>query len=306
VIDALAAIAEFNRILRRVLPANINLSLIGRAGAPYVVADRSHLEQVVMNLCVNAADAMPDGGRISVTLDRETVTDAYATAHAWARPGEYVTIAVADTGSGIAAELLPHIFEPFFTTKEIGKGTGLGLATVYGIVQRYDGLIDVQSEVGRGTTFRIFLPAHETSPADDEQAERVAGAPGRNELILVAEDEPLVRDLAVSQLERAGYRVLQATDGESAVRLFEAHAEDIRLAFLDVMMPRGDGRFVRQAIRARRPTVPILFATGYAELERRQTAADTLSDPIIQKPYSIGALLTKIRELLDASPADAR
>jgi signal transduction histidine kinase len=298
VLDVLVVIGEFNRILRRMLPASIQLSLTGRAGAPLVVADRSHVEQIVMNLCVNAADAMPGGGTIAVTVDREDVTPSFAAAHASARAGEFVTIAVADTGSGITADHLPHIFEPFFTTKEVGKGTGLGLATVYAIAQRYQGLIDVQSTPGRGSTFRVYLPAQAGSAVDEERSEVPVAALGKDELILVAEDEPLVRELAVSQLKNAGYRVLEAADGETAINLFNANAADIRLAFLDLMMPRGDGRSVRLAIRAKQPTLPILFTTGYAE----SNGSVELGDRMLLKPYSTAALLSTIRELLDQRP----
>src|SRR5262249_16675031 len=248
----------------------------------------------VMNLCVNANDAMPDGGTIAITVGREALDTAFASTHPWARAGDFVTVTVADTGTGIDAEALPRIFEPFFTTKDVGKGTGLGLATVYGIVQRYNGLIDVQSTAGRGTTFRIYLPAAtEAEAAGKASAADLPAVPGGTELILVAEDEPLVRDLAVSQLRRAGYRVLEAGDGAGAIALFNAHVTDIDLAFLDVMMPRGDGRTVRRAIRERRPALPVLFATGYADRERR-SSGETIEDLVISKPYTIEQLLTTI------------
>jgi two-component system, cell cycle sensor histidine kinase and response regulator CckA len=302
VLDPFAVLGEFNQILRRVLPANISLSLTADAPTPSVVADRGHVEQIAMNLCVNARDAMPDGGAITVTVGRAVLDQAFAAAHVWARPGDFVTIAVADTGSGIAADVLPHIFEPFFTTKDVGQGTGLGLATVHAIVTRYDGLIDVQSTVGRGTAFRTFWPVHLAPSGGEENRDgQVASVRGRNELILVAEDDPLARELAVSQLERAGYRVLAAADGVEAVALFEAHATDIRLAFLDVMMPRGDGRSVRRIIGASRPELPVLFATGYVDRERLRGPFDDIADPVLDKPYTPAALTAKVRELLDAS-----
>jgi len=301
-LDALAVLGEFNQILRRVLPANITLSLAGDAGVPRVLADRGHLEQVLMNLCVNARDAMPEGGTITVRVGRVQVDDAFVATHAGARAGDFVTIGVSDSGSGIAPDVLPHIFEPFYTTKEVGQGTGLGLATIYGIVQSCDGFIDVSSAIGRGTTFLLYFPAHvEPGAADAVAANAPAAALGRGELILVAEDDVLARQLAVSQLTRAGYRVLAAGDGAEALALFEANASDIQLVFLDVMMPRGDGRAVRRAIAVRRPDVAVLFATGYVDRERLGGPFDDITDPILDKPYAPATLLAKVRTLLDAA-----
>jgi PAS domain S-box-containing protein len=301
ILDLPAAVDEIALILRRVLPANVRLLVTSDAATPPVLADRGHIDQIVMNLCVNARDAMPGGGDISVAIGVRTLDAAFAAAHTWAREGPFVTIRVGDTGEGIPPEFLPRIFDPFFTTKEVGRGTGLGLATVYAIVKRYDGLIDVDTGVGRGTTITVYLPPGTGSAAAAAPAARAKTPVGRGELILVAEDEPAVRELAVQQLTRAGYRVIAAHDGADALRLFADHEADIRLVFLDVMMPNGDGRHVRRIVGARRPGLPVLFATGYGD--RGGQHHDAIVDPLIEKPYAGAALLERIREILDKAPA---
>jgi PAS domain S-box-containing protein len=300
VLDVPAAVDEIGHILRRVLPANVRLRIASAPSTPPVLAERGHVDQIVMNLCVNARDAMPEGGDVTVAIGVRTLDAAFVAARSWAREGEFVTIEVSDTGDGIAAEFLPRIFEPFFTTKAVGRGTGLGLATVYAIVKRYGGLIDVDTAIGRGTTIIVYLPPSEGTVTPSPPAAKARTSSGRGELILVAEDETAVRELAVKQLTRAGYRVLAACDGADALRLFAEHEPDIRLVFLDVMMPNGDGRHVRRTIGDRRPDVPILFATGYDD--RGERPGDAITDPLIEKPYSSVTLLAKVRELLDERP----
>jgi PAS domain S-box-containing protein len=302
VLDLAATVTEIGHILKRVLPANVRLLITSDAATPPVLADRGHIDQIVMNLCVNARDAMPGGGNISVAVGVRTLDATFVAAHSWAREGTFVTLDVGDTGEGIRDEFLPRIFEPFFTTKDVGKGTGLGLATVYAIVKRYDGLIDIDTAVGRGTIVTVYLPPS-AGPAEGAPLGAAAQAhEGRGELILVAEDEPAVRELAVQQLSRAGYRVVAARDGAGALRLFEEHGADIRLIFLDVMMPNGDGRHVRRIVGERRPDMPVLFATGYGDRSGRQRQA--IEDPLIEKPYTGAALLSKVRAILDGRPTD--
>jgi CheY-like chemotaxis protein len=213
---------------------------------------------------------------------------------------------VSDNGEGISPDLLSRIFEPFFTTKDIGQGTGLGLATVYAIVKRYDGLIDVETKIGSGSTFTIYLPPSEVTLAAAVALPAAKTAAGQGELILIAEDEPLVRELAVQLLERAGYRVLAAHDGAHALQLFAEHGHDVQLVVLDLMMPNGDGRAVRRSIRERRPEVPILFATGYADRDRLGRLQEAITDPLIEKPYDPSTLLTAVRTILDGSAAPPR
>jgi PAS domain S-box-containing protein len=300
ILDVPAAVDEIGHILRRVLPANVRLQIASAPSTPPVLAERGHIDQIVMNLCVNARDAMPEGGNVTVAIGVRSLDAAFVAARSWAREGEFVTIEVSDTGNGIAAEFLPRIFEPFFTTKAVGRGTGLGLATVYAIVKRYGGLIDIDTAIGRGTTITVYLLPSEGTVAPAPPAAKARASSGRGELILVAEDETAVRELAVKQLTRAGYRVLAACDGADALRLFAEHEPEIRLVFLDVMMPNGDGRHVRRTIGDRRPDVPILFATGYDD--RGERPGDAITDPLIEKPYSSVTLLAKVRELLDERP----
>ena len=298
VLDLAATVREVGDILRRLLPADVRLQITSDLSAPAVLADRGHIDQVVMNLCVNARDAMPGGGTISVETGAWTLDAAFVASHPWAREGPFVTLKVGDTGGGIPPDVLPRVFEPFFTTKEVGQGTGLGLATVYAIVQRYDGLIDIDTAAGRGTTVTVYLPPDTGTAAIPVRVARADSAGGRGELILVAEDEVLVRELAVHQLERAGYRVLPAGDGAEALALFDAHAADLHLAFLDVMMPNGDGRSVSSAIGARRPDLPILFATGYGERDRVGRMQEPIVDALIEKPYSLAVLLATVQSML--------
>jgi PAS domain S-box-containing protein len=298
ILDIAAAVNEIADILRRVLPANVRLLISSDPAVPPVLAERGHIDQIVMNLCVNARDAMPEGGTLTVTTGMRTLDAAFVAPRSWAREGQFVTIEVGDTGEGIPAELLPRIFEPFFTTKGVGRGTGLGLATVYAIVRRYDGVIEIDTAVGRGTTITVYLPPTAGAAVSPAVGATAQASSGRGELILVAEDEPAVRELAVGQLTRAGYRVIAARDGTEALRLFADHEPDIRLVFLDVMMPNGDGRHARRLIGERRPDLPILFATGYAE----RGAREAIRDPLIEKPYSGATLLGKVREILDERP----
>jgi two-component system cell cycle sensor histidine kinase/response regulator CckA len=297
ILDVAAAVNEIGHILRRVLPASVRLQISSAPATPPVLAERGHVDQIVMNLCVNARDAMPDGGDLTVAVGVRTLDAAFVAARSWAREGEFVTIEVGDSGEGIPAEFLPRIFEPFFTTKGVGRGTGLGLATVYAIVKRYGGVIGIDTAVGRGTTITVYLPPSAGTVAAPAAAVKAQTSGGRGELILVAEDESAVRELAVKQLTRAGYRVVAARDGADALRLFADHEPDVRLVFLDVMMPNGDGRHVRRIIGDRRPGVPILFASGFDDRGERQ--GEAIADPLIEKPYSGASLLVKVRELLD-------
>jgi PAS domain S-box-containing protein len=306
VLDLAATVGELSQILRRVLPANVSLQVSSEPDTPPVFIDRGHVDQVVMNLCLNARDAMPHGGTISVTIGTKQPDAAFVAEHTGARAGRFVTLRVSDDGEGIPPDLVSRIFEPFFTTKDIGQGTGLGLATVYAIVKRYSGLIDVQTSVGKGTTFTIYLPPSEVVAAAAVTPTAPKTASGHGELILIAEDEELVRELAVQLLERAGYRVIAAHDGAHALQLFAEHGRDVRLVVLDLMMPNGDGRAVRRSIKERRPDVPVLFATGYADRDRLGRLQEAITDPLIEKPYDPSTLLTAVRTILDGSAVPPR
>lgn len=270
-------------MLRRVIPESIEVTFEGCSPPCTVSADPPQLEQVLLNLCLNARDAMPQGGRLSVTVK------------ALDSKPPLVRLSVSDTGAGIAEDDLKQIFEPFFTTK--GAGSGLGLAVAAGIVAAHGGSISVTSRVGEGSTFNVDLPSSSAPPADKE-ATRRAGGRG-DELILVAEDEPLVRAQAVRILRRAGYSVVEAEDGLKAVELFEKEP-NIALALLDVIMPGLDGWQVFSRLEAMRPGVKVLFITGYAA-SALPPDFGSRGKRLLSKPYKPQALLELVRELLDSN-----
>ena len=262
-----------------------------------VFADPAQIEQVLMNLCVNARDAMPSGGRLAIsTANLRLDEDACRTRPA-TTPGEFVRLTVGDTGTGMDAETLGRIFEPFFTTKPPGRGTGLGLATVYGVVKQHGGHIDVTSAVGQGTTFHLYFPV--SAPATPRPVERIEGEPvsGGKETILLAEDHEGLRELVCESLESLGYNVLAACDGEEAIDLFRRNAEKVDLLILDVIMPRLRGPDAYKRIRALNGRVPVLFCTGYSS---DSAQVEFLSGhPVLQKPYQTRELARTVRLLLD-------
>lgn len=286
-------------MIRRIIGEHIELRFIPGERLGTINADRGQIEQVLMNLCVNARDAMRDGGTLSIKTQNATVTPEYCRTHPWAAEGQYVILSVADTGLGMDEATRAQIFEPFFTTKDIGQGTGLGLSTVYGIVKQHSGLIHVESEPGKGTNFIIHLPIVEqiTETAGPQTEVPVIGG---TETILVAEDEDMVRNLVVNMLRSGGYTVLAARDGEEAIRLFEENTESIHMAILDVMMPKLGGRAVMDHIQATCSNVRFLFSSGYSEdaIHSNFVIKDGLH--LITKPYRREDLLRAVRATLDA------
>ena len=289
------------KMLQRLIGEHIDLEVRTSGVETCIEADPGQIEQVLMNLCVNSRDAMRGGGRLTVSSRPVRLDEEFVERKPWARIGDFVQLTVSDTGEGIAEEIRDRIFEPFFTTKDVGEGTGLGLATVYAIVKRHDGMIDVESEVGLGTTFRLYFPRVESATASAPEPAIPARPPGGTETILLAEDEELVRGWTVEVLEAAGYSVIAARDGEEAIELFGEDPDRIDLALLDVVMPKRSGRAVHGAIHARRPDVPVLFTSGYSYrlLESEQLPAD--EPKLLQKPYRAEDLLKRLRELLDPS-----
>lgn len=296
---------NFMRMLRRIIGEDVTVHLHTGPQAAPVFADPAQMEQLVMNLAVNARDAMPDGGQLTIDMRHVELDEAYIRTHADARPGPYVQLTVSDTGCGMDVETQQRIFEPFFTTKELGKGTGLGLAVVYGIVKQHDGLIDVDSEVGRGTTFNIYLPA--VQPGHDVLVEQRPPAPRRGtETILVAEDEEALRTLVQNILTRLGYTVLLARDGEEAVQMYTAQRERIAMLLLDVVMPHLGGREAYERIRDLGGNVPVLFVTGYSAGMASVTLDMGAEAEVIQKPYDVRELGHKVRDILDRSRGKAQ
>jgi two-component system, cell cycle sensor histidine kinase and response regulator CckA len=302
VLDCNGLVKNLSKMLRRVIGEDIQLTTTLAPGLGPVRADAGQLEQVLVNLAVNARDAMPDGGRLAIA----TANADFDTAHAVPDhapplpPGHYVVLRVTDSGTGMDAQTQARMFEPFFTTKPQGKGTGLGLATVYGIVRQSGGHIDVDSALGRGTTFRIYLPRAD-GPFEEALAAPATSAPvvpGR-ETVLLAEDDPLVRLLARKVLEKAGYTVLVAASGADALTLAEGHAGAIDLLVTDVVMPEMSGRDLMRRLTQRHDGIKVLYVTGYAD---EAVAHHGVLDPgtaFLPKPFTPDRLTRKVREVLD-------
>ena len=298
-LDLNEVIGNLMKMIRRVIPEDIELDFLPGHGLGSVHADRGQMEQVLMNLCVNSRDSMPGGGTITIETGNVLINGEYTKTHPWSKAGRYVLLSVTDTGCGMDNETLSSAFDPFFTTKEVGKGTGLGLSTVYGIIKQHDGRIQAYSEVGKGTMFKIYLPAVERLAAEVSSSVR-GPAVGGTETILVAEDDETVRKLSIQTLERAGYTVLDAVDGGEAMRLFKAHVDEIALVVLDVVMPGLGGREVHDRIKKSHPGVRVLFSSGYSHnaIHTRFVLDEGLQ--LIQKPYSPDDLIRRVREVLDS------
>ncbi|GAB4337770.1 MAG: hypothetical protein Kow0099_11400 [Candidatus Abyssubacteria bacterium] len=291
-------IEETLEIIGRTLDKSIEIRSRLCEELPTVEADAAQMQQVLMNLCVNAGDAMPHGGTLLVETEVAVLGEDYVRTHLGSQPGVYVVVSVSDTGVGMSRETVKRIFEPFFTTKEKGKGTGLGLAMVYGAVKNHGGSIRVYSEPGAGTTFKVYLPSN----GAPEQAElSVAEAvQGGDELILVVDDEETIRSLVKDTLESYGYRVLVAENGEEAVSLYGERGEEIDLVILDMMMPKMGGRETFQRLRELNPGIKALLSTGYSQNGKAQEILDSGVLGFLQKPYQTHELLSKLRSVLDA------
>ena len=299
VLDLNAIISETGNILQRLIEENIEIKLMLDPLLGRVKADPGQISQIIINLMVNARDAMPRGGHVTVETQNTYLGEEYAGRHVSVRPGRYIMLAVSDTGTGMEAETQKHIFEPFFTTKGVGKGTGLGLSTVYGIVKQSGGNIWVYSELGRGTTFKVYLPRVEET-ADPVEADAAPGdLPRGTETILLVEDEEAVRTMACEILESCGYKVLEAADGAEAVAICEDQDCSIDLLITDVVMPRMDGREVAERLTAIRPQLRVLFMSGYTEIAIVHHGVLDKGANFIAKPFSMERLAHKVRELLD-------
>ena len=298
VLDLRAVVADMERMLRRIIGEDVQLVAVADSDAGLVKADPSHIEQVILNLAVNARDAMPGGGRLTIEVRNAELDETYTRDHPEARPGPHVMLAVSDTGSGMDAATMSRIWEPFFTTKG-EKGTGLGLATVYGIIKQSGGHVAVYSEVGHGTTFKIYLPRVELgAPAGRAQAGTGTMPPG-SETVLLVEDEDGVRSLARRILENCGYTILEARDGPEAVRLAGEHQEKIDLLVTDAIMPRMGGREVAERVAPLHPETKVLFLSGYTDDAVVRHGILEAAVEFLQKPFSPQALAVKVRETLD-------
>jgi PAS domain S-box-containing protein len=305
VLDLNTVLSHMTRMLRRLIGEDIELFIAPGEGIGRVKADPGQLEQVVLNLVVNARDAMPDGGRITVATANVRLDDHFARVRVDLPPGDYVMLAVTDTGCGMDAETQAHVFEPFFTTKAADKGTGLGLSTVYGIVKQSDGDIVIESERGAGATFKVFLPLV-TGDSDVETPGARVNLPRGTETVLVAEDEDAVRSVAKELLSLCGYSVLEARNGREGLDLARAHPGPIHLLLTDVVMPVMSGTELAQHLAALRPAMKVLFMSGYTNdtVALRRIAEGEI--PLLEKPFTTEALARQVRAALDAgAPARA-
>jgi CheY-like chemotaxis protein len=292
-------VADTDGMLRRLIGADIVLEMSYDPGLWYALADPGQIEQVLVNLVVNARDAMPQGGRLAVsTSNREFAADS-ANRPNGLRAGSYVAIEVSDTGAGIDPANHARIFEPFYTTKDPGKGTGLGLSTVYGIVQQSGGQITVESALGRGATFTVFLPRHiggDPAPASKVDRRRL---PGGTETLLLVEDEAAVRSSARRLLERQGYHVLEARHGADALRIAEESSRPIDLVVTDLVMPEMGGKELAERLRAHRPGLKVLFMSGYTEKVITAGGVMPPNTGFVEKPFTVEQLMRRLREILD-------
>jgi two-component system, cell cycle sensor histidine kinase and response regulator CckA len=300
ILDLNQVLAGMRTMLRRLLPEHIELSLVTTSAIGKVRADRGQMEQVIMNLVVNARDAMPHGGKIVIETADAELDAIYAASHLGVTPGRYVTLAVTDTGTGMDAATRARIFEPFFTTKEQGKGTGLGLATVFGIVQQSGGHIWVHSELGKGSRFELYLPRTEAALDTLVTFPPVASTSRCNETILLVEDEDGVRAVARTMLRRQGYTVLEAQNGGEAFLACEQYHDPIHLLITDVIMPRMSGRELAERLAPIRPEMKVLYVSGYTEDAVVHNGGPGSGSAFLQKPITPDVFLRKVRDLLDA------
>ncbi|MCX5885831.1 MAG: ATP-binding protein, partial [Proteobacteria bacterium] len=292
-------ITKTEKLLVRLIGEDIDLKTTLTNEDTTVMADSGQIEQALMNFATNSRDAMPQGGHFMIETQRTFIDDDYVKTHGYGKPGEYVLISVSDSGTGMDEKTREKIFEPFFTTKEVGKGTGLGLAMVYGIVKQHNGYINCYSEPGKGTTFKIYLLKHREAVELQETMESAAAPIGGTETILVAEDDADARKTTRNILENFGYTILEAVDGEDAVRVFQGNRDTVKLLLLDVIMPKKNGKETYEEIRKLRPGMKALFISGYTANIIHKRGMLNQSLDFIMKPVSPTHLLKKVREVLN-------
>ena len=300
VLDLNDVVKDLDKMLRRLIDENIEMTIVPGKQIGRIKADSGYVGQVLMNLVVNARDAMPNGGKLTIATDNVTLDENYARTHPGAIPGDYVMLSVSDTGTGMTDEVKARLFEAFFTTKPKGKGTGLGLATCQTIVQQSGGHIGVDSEVGKGTTFKIYFPRVEQPLDVAARLLQTGPLPRGTETLLVVEDEPAVRHLARDVLEAQGYEVLRAANGQHALHVAREHkGSPIRLVITDVIMPRMGGKVMAEWLKATYPDLKILFTSGYTDDAIARHGVLEPGVEFLPKPYTPATLARKVREMLD-------
>jgi two-component system cell cycle sensor histidine kinase/response regulator CckA len=301
-----AIILNIEKMLRRLIGEDIEFCTVLDSAAGHIKADPGQIEQVIMNLAVNARDAMPNGGKLTVTTANTTLDKNQLNNFPDLCAGDYVMLTIADTGTGMSEEVKAHLFEPFFTTKPPGKGTGLGLATCFGIVKQSTGHINVHSELGRGTTFKIYFPQVQSALESPRVRIMPTEATGGNETVLLVEDEPVVRELAVATLREKGYTVVEAVNGEEGLRMARQHDGKIDLVLTDVVMPVMGGKEMADALRTSHPDTKVLFTSGYTEDAMGHHGVLRPGILFLQKPYMTATLARKVREVLDEGLLQSR
>ncbi|WP_230681609.1 ATP-binding protein, partial [Paracidovorax cattleyae] len=303
-LDANQLVAGMSDMLRHSLDGAIRLETVLAGGLWRIHADRNQLESVILNLAVNGRDAMgalTDGGRLTIETANAHLDDRYAAEHLGVAPGQYVLIAVSDTGTGMPPEVIAKAFDPFFTTKDVGKGTGLGLSQVYGFIKQSDGHVKIYSELGEGTTVKVYLPRLVDSAQEEAEPAAAPRPPlgDAQDVVLVVEDEAAVRQFSVDALGELGYRVLEADGAAAALKLIDAHPE-IDLLFTDVVMPDVNGRKLAEEALRRRPGLKVLFTTGYTRNAVVHNGVLDAGVHLLGKPYTLEDLALRVREALDA------
>jgi polar amino acid transport system substrate-binding protein len=294
-------IENFKKFIVRVIGEDIQLKTVTRGKGPLVHADLGQMEQVLVNLSTNARDAMKKGGVLTIETGSQAVEASTDQEFGGVEPGQYAVVTVSDTGCGMDHDIRQRIFEPFYTTKEVGEGTGLGMSIVYGIIKQHNGFINVYSEPGQGTTFRIYLPVYQAEgPVKGAEAAPVILPQGGSETILLAEDDADVRNLMVSVLTKFGYRVIQAVDGEDAVEKFAAHRGSISMIVMDMIMPKKNGKAAYDEICLQSPQVKVLYSSGYTADFIQNRGVSGKEVELIMKPVQPMELLRKVRAMLDA------
>lgn len=296
-----ALISDMAKMIHRLIGEDIELVMKLDPAVGSVKADQGQIEQVVMNLAVNARDAMPEGGKLALETATVTIDQAYMRHHPGSKAGRYVMFSVSDTGMGMSAETLAHIFEPFFTTKELGKGTGLGLATVYGVVKQSDGYVWVDSELGRGSSFKVYLPLIEEPVSKPETEAPTPESLRGSETVLVVEDADALRKLSVTLIEQYGYQVLSAANGAEALELVQQDKRRIDLLLTDVIMPGLGGHALAQRLAPQYPGLKVLYMSGHTDSSIGQHGVLEAGISLLHKPFTEEELVRKLREVLDSS-----
>jgi nitrogen-specific signal transduction histidine kinase/CheY-like chemotaxis protein len=299
-LDLQKVVGNMSKMLERLLGETIALEFKPAVENSFVQGDGGMIEQVVMNLSLNARDAMPRGGRLTIGIETVDLDAVFIETHPQAHAGRFVRLRVTDNGIGMDSATLSRIFEPFFTTKDIGKGTGLGLATVYGIVKQHEGWVEVNSEPGKGSTFDVFFPASDKVPDFVEEAVAAAPVAGGSETILIVEDEPVLRSMARDILEECGYRILEASSGREALDVWNQHAKEIDLLLTDMVMPDGvSGADLVEKLLASQPRLKIVFTSGYTADAVNQEMLTRTGASFLSKPYAQAELTKTVRDCLD-------